>query len=194
MRTLSTLFERNRVWAAQRVAEDPEYFHRLAGIQRPSFLWIGCADSRVPANVIVDLDPGELFVHRNVANVVVHSDVNCLSVLQYAVDVLRVDHVIVCGHYGCGGIKATLDGSAHGLIDNWLGHVQDVAEANAAELAALPDLDARQRRLAELNVLAQVRNVERTTIVSDARARGHELAVHGWIYDLDDGLLRDLGA
>jgi carbonic anhydrase len=192
MRTLATLLERNRTWAALRVADDPDYSKRLTAIQRPRFLWIGCADSRVPANVIVDLDPGELFVHRNVANLVVHSDVNCLSVLQYAVDVLAVDHVIACGHYGCGGISAALDGSAHGLIDNWLGHVQDVAEVNVEELAALRDERARQRRLAELNVLAQLRNVERTTIVSGARARGHAIEVHGWIYDLDDGLLRDL--
>ena len=194
MRTLSALFQQNRAWAARRVAQDPDYFRRLAGIQQPEYLWIGCSDSRVPATEIVDLAPGEMFVHRNVGNVVVHSDVNCLSVLQYAVDVLRVQHVIVCGHYGCGGISAALDGSAHGLIDNWLGHVQDVAEAHAAELDALPDLRARQRRLAELNVLAQLRNVERTTIVGDARRRGHALEVHGWIYDLDDGLLRDLTA
>jgi carbonic anhydrase len=194
MRTLDSLFERNRAWAAAQVAGDPDYFHRLAAIQRPRFLWIGCADSRVPANVIVDLDPGELFVHRNVANVVVHSDVNCLSALQYAVDVLAVEHVIVCGHYGCGGISAVLDGSAHGLIDNWLGHVQDVAEANAQELSAMPDERARERRLAELNVLAQVRNVERTTIIGDARARGMAPEVLGWIFDLEDGLLRDLAS
>lgn len=190
--SLSLLFERNRQWAADRVAADPDYFRRLVAIQRPGFLWIGCADSRVPANVIVGLEPGELFVHRNVANLVVHSDVNCLSALQYAVDVLRVDHVIVCGHYGCGGIAATLDGSGHGLIDNWLGHVRDIAEANAAELAALPDARSREHRLAQLNVLTQVRNVERTTIVQDARARGHAVEVHGWIYDLEDGLLHDL--
>lgn len=192
MRTLESLFERNRAWAAHQVVGDPDYFRRLAAIQRPRFLWIGCSDSRVPANVIVNLDAGELFVHRNVANVVVHSDVNCLSALQYAVDVLGVDHVIVCGHYGCGGISAALDGSAHGLIDNWLGHVQDVAEAHAEELTGLPDERARERRLAELNVLAQVGNVERTTIVRDARAHGHAVEVHGWIYDLEDGLLREL--
>ena len=194
MRTLKRLIDQNRAWAAERVARDPDYFRRLARIQTPEYLWIGCSDSRVPANEIVGLDPGELFVHRNVGNVVVHSDVNCLSVLQYAVDVLAVRHVIVAGHYGCGGISAALEGSAHGLIDNWLGHVQDIAEANAVELDALPDVRARQRRLAELNVLTQMRNVERTTIIGDARRRGHDVQVHAWIYDLEDGLLRDLVA
>ncbi len=194
MRTLSRLFEQNRAWAAARVAGDPDYFRRLASIQAPDYLWIGCSDSRVPANSIVGLAPGELFVHRNVANVVVHSDVNCLSVLQYAVDVLHVEHVIVCGHYGCGGIVAVLDGSAHGLIDNWLGHVQDIADLHADELSRMPSFRERQGRLCELNVLAQARNVERTTIVQDARARGQILEVHAWIYSLEDGLLRDLAA
>ena len=194
MPSLSRLMEQNRAWAAGRVAVDPGYFQRLARIQAPDYLWIGCSDSRVPANEIVALDPGELFVHRNVANLVVHSDVNCLSVLQYAIDVLLVRHVIVCGHYGCGGIRAALDGSAHGLIVNWLGHVQDIAERHAAELDALPTDRARQDRLAELNVLAQVGNVERTTIVQEARQRGVPVEVHGWIYSLEDGLLRDLMA
>jgi carbonic anhydrase len=186
------LLARNRAWAAERVARDPDYFKRLAGLQTPDFLWIGCSDSRVPANVITGLEPGEVFVHRNVANVVVHTDVNALSVLQFAVDVLQVEHVIVCGHYGCGGVAAALDDSAHGLIDNWLGHVRDIAEQHAAELDALPELTQRRNRLGELNVLTQARNVERTTIVQDARRRGQPLAVHAWIYDLEDGLLRDL--
>ncbi len=192
MRTLSSLFEQNRAWAAARVAGDPDYFRRLTAIQSPDYLWIGCSDSRVPANSIVGLAPGELFVHRNVANVVVHSDVNCLSVLQYAIDVLRVEHVIVCGHYGCGGIAAALDGTAHGLIDNWLGHVRDIAAVHQAELAHLSSPRARQDRLCELNVLTQARNVGRTTVVHDARARGQVVEIHAWIYSLEDGLLRDL--
>jgi carbonic anhydrase len=154
---------------------------------------VGCSDSRVPANEIVGLDPGELFVHRNVANVVVHTDVNCLSVLQFAVDVLKVQHVIVCGHYGCGGIRAALDGTAHGLIDNWLQHVQDVKEAHQAELLSFADVDDRINRLAELNVIEQVRNIARTTIVQDAWRRDQPLKIHGWIYGLTDGLIHDLG-
>ena len=187
------LIANNRAWAAARVKQDPTFFSRLAGQQAPEFLWIGCSDSRVPANEIVGLDPGELFVHRNVANVVVHTDVNCLSVLQYAVDVLKVKHVIVCGHYGCGGIRAALDGTAHGLIDNWLQHVQDVKEAHHAELLALADVDARIDRLAELNVMEQVRNIARTTIIQDAWRRDQPLELHGWIYGLQDGLIQDLG-
>jgi carbonic anhydrase len=189
---LGSLLAKNRTWAATKVAGDPDYFHRLAAIQAPEYLWIGCSDSRVPANEIVGLDPGELFVHRNVANVVVHSDVNCLSVLQYAVDVLKVRHVIVCGHYGCGGVRAALEESAHGLIDNWLGHVQDIADQHAAMLAGLPSDRERIDRLCELNVLTQMRNVQRTTIVRDAQRRGQPLSVHGLIYGLEDGLLRDL--
>lgn len=189
----TTLLAKNRAWAADRVKSDPGFFARLAGQQAPKFLWIGCSDSRVPANEIVGLDPGELFVHRNVANVVVHTDVNCLSVLQYAVDVLKVRHVIVCGHYGCGGIRAALDGTAHGLIDNWLQHVQDVKEAHQAELLGLADVDARVDRLAELNVTEQVRNLARTTIVQDAWRRDQALELHGWIYGLQDGLIQDLG-
>ena len=187
------LLANNRAWAAARVSDDPSFFLRLAGQQAPDFLWIGCSDSRVPANEIVGLDPGELFVHRNVANVVVHTDVNCLSVLQFAVDVLKVKHVIVCGHYGCGGIRAALDGTAHGLIDNWLQHVQDVKETHHAELLELADVDARIDRLAELNVMEQVRNIARTTIVQDAWRRDQPLALHGWIYGLKDGLIHDLG-
>ncbi|HYE59006.1 MAG TPA: carbonate dehydratase, partial [Rhodothermales bacterium] len=169
-----------------------EFFHRLASQQRPKYLWIGCSDSRVPANEIVGLLPGELFVHRNVANVVVHTDLNCLSVLQYAVEVLRVEHVIVTGHYGCGGVQAALEDRAFGLIDNWLRHVQDVREEHHAELAALPTQAQRLRRLCELNVLEQVVNVCRTTIMQHAWEAGLGVAVHGWIYGLEDGLLRAL--
>jgi len=185
------LLANNRAWAAARIKQDPTFFTRLSGQQAPAFLWIGCSDSRVPANEIVGLDPGELFVHRNVANLVVHTDVNCLSVLQYAVDVLRVRHVIVCGHYGCGGIRAAIDESAHGLIDNWLRHVQDVQRSHRAELTAL-DPQARIDRLCELNVMEQVRNIARSTIVQEAWQRGHDLELHGWIYGLSDGLIRDL--
>lgn len=193
MEPVTTLLDNNRKWAAQRIKNDPQFFTRLAGQQDPSYLWVGCSDSRVPANEIVGLDPGELFVHRNVANVVVHTDVNCLSVLQYAVDVLKVQHVIVCGHYGCGGIRAALDGTAHGLIDNWLQHVQDVKEAHQAELLSFADVDDRMNRLAELNVIEQVRNIARTTIVQDAWRRDQPLKLHGWIYGLTDGLIHDLG-
>ena len=193
MDLVTTLLDNNRKWAAQRVKNDPQFFTRLAGQQDPSYLWVGCSDSRVPANEIVGLDPGELFVHRNVANIVVHTDVNCLSVLQYAVDMLKVQHVIVCGHYGCGGIRAALDGTAHGLIDNWLQHVQDVKEAHQAELLTLADVNDRINRLAELNVIEQVRNISRTTIVQDAWRRDQPLKLHGWIYGLTDGLIHDLG-
>ena len=190
---LDRLLDNNRKWAADRVKGDPTFFSRLAEQQAPEFLWIGCSDSRVPANEIVGLDPGELFVHRNVANVVVHTDLNCLSVLQFAVDVLKVKHVIVVGHYGCGGVKAALEKQSHGLIDNWLRHVQDVARAHEEALNAIPDLAARVDRLCELNVIDQVHNVSRTTIVQDAWRRGHELQLHGWIYGLKDGLISDLG-
>ena len=193
MDSLTKLLDNNRAWAADRVKHDPTFFSRLAGQQAPTFLWIGCSDSRVPANDIVGLDPGELFVHRNVANIVVHTDVNCLSVLQYAVDVLKVRHVIVCGHYGCGGIRAALDGTAHGLIDNWLQHVQDVRQTHQAELLHLADVEARIDRLAELNVMEQVRNIARTTIVQEAWRRAQPIELHGWIYGLKDGLIHDLG-
>ena len=193
MRELADLLSNNQYWAADITRRDPEFFSRLARQQAPGFLWIGCSDSRVPANEIVGLDPGELFVHRNVANVVVHTDLNCLSVLQFAVDVLKVRHVIVCGHYGCGGVRAALDGSAHGLIDNWLRHVEDVERAHHVELSAIDDVKARVDRLCELNVIEQVRNIARTTIVQDAWRRGHPLEIHGWIYGLQDGLIHDLG-
>ena len=192
MGDLSELFEKNRDWAAAMVASDPAFFSNLADRQAPEYLWIGCSDSRVPANEIVGLAPGEVFVHRNVANVVVHTDLNCLSVLQYAVDILHVKHVIVCGHYGCGGVTAALAGSRHGLVDNWLRHVMDVSEKHADELASLPQ-EHRLDRLCELNVIEQVVNVCQTTVVEDVWTRGQELTVHGVIYGLDDGLLRDLG-
>ena len=193
MSQLDRLLQNNRAWAADRVQRDPAFFTRLARQQAPEFLWIGCADSRVPANEIVGLDPGELFVHRNVANVVVHTDLNCLSVLQFAIDVLQIKHVIVCGHYGCGGIRAAMEKDAHGLIDNWLRHVQDVARAHEVKLNSIPDFDARVDKLCELNVIDQVQNVARTTVVQDAWRRGHGVQLHGWIYGLKDGLITDLG-
>jgi carbonic anhydrase len=192
MRHLQHLFANNRAWAARVRARDPRFFARLAGQQAPEYLWIGCSDSRVPANEIVDLLPGELFVHRNVANLVVHTDLNCLSVLQFAVDVLKVRHVIVCGHYGCGGVRAALNNARLGLIDNWLRHVQDVRERHEEMVALLPEGDPRVDRLCELNVIDQVRHVCETTIVQDAWGRGQPLVVHGLVYGLDDGLLRDL--
>ncbi len=192
MRTLSKLFDRNRSWASEMLGRDPEFFATLAAQQSPDYLWIGCADSRVPANEIVGLLPGELFVHRNVANVVVHTDLNCLSVLQYAVDVLEVEHVIVCGHYGCGGVQAALRNSRLGLIDNWLRHVQDVMKKHRARLDDIADEPTRVRRLCELNVVEQVLNVGQTTIVQEAWDRGRALEIHGWIYDVADGLLKDL--
>jgi carbonic anhydrase len=192
MTPFETLLKKNRAWAADRVKGDPGFFTRLEKIQAPEFLWIGCSDSRVPANEIVGLDPGELFVHRNVANVVVHTDLNCLSVLQFAVDVLKVKHVIVCGHYGCGGIRAAMSKQSHGLIDNWLRHVQDVERDYEDELAMIADRQARENRLCELNVTEQARNVARTTIVQDARRNGHDVQLHGWIYGLKDGIITDL--
>ena len=192
MTPFETLLKNNRAWAADRVKGDPGFFTRLEKIQAPEFLWIGCSDSRVPANEIVGLDPGELFVHRNVANVVVHTDLNCLSVLQFAVDVLKVKHVIVCGHYGCGGIHAAVEKHSHGLIDNWLRHVQDVERDHEAELALVADPQARENRLCELNVIEQVHHVARTTIMQDAWRNGHDVQLHGWIYGLKDGLISDL--
>jgi len=191
-RSVARLFQNNRRWAANTTARDPAFFETLSRQQTPKYLWIGCSDSRVPANEIVGLLPGELFVHRNVANVVVHTDLNCLSVLQFAVDVLRVEHVIVCGHYGCGGVQAAEANRSLGLIDNWLRHVQDVRDRHEAELAACATVEARVDRLCELNVIDQVRHVCQTTIVHDAWRREQPLSVHGWIYGLTDGLLRDL--
>lgn len=192
MAGLDELFERNRAWAAAMVAGDPRFFEKLATQQSPAYLWIGCSDSRVSANQIMGLAPGEVFVHRNIANLVVHTDLNCLSVLQYAVDVLRVRHVIVCGHYGCGGVTAAHEGARHGLIDNWLRHVADVAAIHSDELAGIP-ADDRLDRLCELNVVAQVASTCETTVVEDAWRRGQELTIHGLVYGLQDGLLRDLG-
>jgi carbonic anhydrase len=192
MRVLSRLFEKNRVWAADMTRQDPEFFRRLSGQQTPQYLWIGCSDSRVPANQIVGLLPGEMFVHRNVANVVTHTDLNCLSTIQYAVEVLHVSHIIVCGHYGCGGVLAALRDEKYGLIDNWLRHVQDVRRKHGSQLEALPAEKERHERLCELNVIEQVVNVSQTTVVRDAWNRAQSLAVHGWIYDIADGLLQDL--
>jgi carbonic anhydrase len=190
---LRQLFENNRSWAARTVADDPQFFKNLTAQQSPQYLWIGCADSRVPANEIVGLRPGELFVHRNVANLVMQTDLNCLSVLQYAVDALRVRHVIVCGHYGCGGVRAALDASRLGLIDNWLRTVRDTHERHRAIVDGIADAADRADCLCELNVIEQARHVAHTTVVQDAWARGHTVAIHGWIYALQDGLLRDVG-
>jgi carbonic anhydrase len=192
VRSLPHLFEKNRAWAASMRRDDPDFFAKLADQQSPEYLWIGCSDSRVPANQIVGLLPGDVFVHRNVANVVVHADLNCLSVLQFAVDVLKVKHVIVCGHYGCGGVAAALRRERHGLADNWLGHVQDVVEKHAAALARIGGEAERLARVCELNVIEQVVNVSRTTVVRDAWQRGQSLTLHAWIYGIHDGLLRDL--
>ena len=192
MRVLSHLFANNRNWAAEVTRQDPDFFRRLSEQQAPEYLWIGCSDSRVPANQIVGLLPGEMFVHRNVANVVVHTDLNCLSAIQFAIEALRVKHIIVCGHYGCGGVLAALRDEKLGLIDNWLRHVQDVRRKYQAELDALPTEAEKHKRLCELNVVEQVVNVSQTTVVRDAWARGQDLAVHGWVYELSDGLLRDL--
>ncbi|HKS08781.1 MAG TPA: carbonate dehydratase [Pyrinomonadaceae bacterium] len=193
MKDLKRLLEQNRAWAEGIKASDPGFFPTLAKQQSPKFLWIGCADSRVPATQLAGMVPGEMFVHRNVANVVVHTDFNCLSVMQYAVDVLKVEHIIVCGHHGCGGVKAALDNLSLGLIDNWLRHVQDVLHVHEKPLAEIADESERVDRLCELNVIEQVMNASRTTIVQSAWQRGQELVVHGWIYGLQDGLLRDLG-
>jgi carbonic anhydrase len=193
MKTLRQLLERNHAWANRTAAASPGFFETLSRQQAPQYLWIGCSDSRVPANQIVDLAPGELFVHRNVANLVVHTDLNCLSVLQYAIDVLRVRHVIVCGHYGCGGVQAAFTRQRLGLIDNWLRHVQDVETRHQAALARIADPGKRCDRLCELNVIEGVANLCQTTIAQDAWARGQPLSIHGWIYRLSDGLLHDLG-
>ena len=193
MRLLDHLFKNNRAWSAEMTRQDPLFFQRLVGQQEPDYLWIGCSDSRVPASQIVGLLPGDMFVHRNIANVVVHTDLNCLSTIQFAVDVLHVDHIIVCGHYNCGGVLAALHNKTLGLTDNWLRHVQDVRAKHQAEIDALNGEAAQQARLCELNVMEQVTHVGQTTVVRDAWWRGQELAVHGWIYDLHDGLIKDLG-
>jgi carbonic anhydrase len=193
MAKLDQLLQRNQRWAAESLRRDPEFFRRLSGQQTPKYLWIGCSDSRVPANQIVGLAPGEVFVHRNVANVVVHSDLNCLSTLQFSVEVLKVEHIIVCGHYGCGGVNAALTGARVGLVDNWLNHIVDVLARHEAIVEAIEDPVARLRAACELNVIEQMLNVCRTTPVRDAWSNGQPLSVHAWIYGLDDGLVKQLG-
>ena len=192
MKTLKHLFERNLEWATAIKVKDPDFFHRLSMQQNPEYLWIGCSDSRVSADAIVDLMPGEIFVHRNVANLVVHTDLNCLSVIQYAVEVLKVKHIIVCGHYNCGGIKATLDGSRHGLIDNWLCHIQDIYRKHQDFLDKIGNEKVVFERLCELNIIEQVANISRATILQEAWLRQQDVTVHGWIYRLQDGRIRDL--
>ena len=191
-KNLESLFKNNLAWAERTRAQQPDFFERLAKQQNPQFLWIGCSDSRVPANEIVGLMPGEVFVHRNIANVVVHTDLNCLSVIQFAVDVLKVQHIMVVGHYGCGGVRAALFDQRVGLADNWLHHIHDVRDKHADALEAIGLPEIRLDRLCELNVIEQVANVCQTTIVRDAWESGQEIAVHGWIYGLNEGLLRDL--
>ena len=193
MRSLKHLFDANRAWSQAIRLQDPEFFSKLSRQQFPEYLWIGCSDSRVPANQILGLLPGEIFVHRNVANVVVHSDLNCLSVIQFAVDVLKIRHIIVCGHYGCGGVAAAMRDDMLGLIDNWLRHVQDVRNRNRDDLGKLPDGPARLMRLCELNVLSQAINVAETTLLQDAWSRGQPVAIHSLIYGLDNGILHQLG-
>ncbi len=192
MKTLHQLFDNNARWAAKMIARDPNFFNNLVGQQAPQYLWIGCSDSRVPANQIVGLAPGELFVHRNVANLVQHSDMNCLSVLQFAVDVLKVEHIMVTGHYGCGGVRAAIEEQRHGIVDNWLRPIQHVCHDHAPLLDSLQG-EERVDRLCELNVVQQVENLRRTTVVQDAWSRGQKLELHAWIYSVRDGLLRDLG-
>ncbi len=194
MRELKTLFENNRAWAKRILENDPEAFLKLSKEQKPKYLWIGCSDSRMPANEILGLDPGEVFVHRNVANLCPHTDFNCLSVLQFGVEYLGVDQVIVCGHYGCGGVKASMETTQLGLIDNWLRNIRDVSSREKEELSQISDPEAKYRRLVELNVLHQVMNVCHTTIVQNAWAENRKLSIHGWVYDLETGLLKDLSA
>lgn len=192
MRVLKNLFEKNKNWAKKIKERDPEFFAKLSAQQNPEILWIGCSDSRVPANEIVDMLPGEIFVHRNIANVVIHTDLNCLSVLQYAVDILKVKHIIVCGHYGCGGIRAAMDNKEHGLIDNWLRNIKDVYRYHQKKIDALQDEKDKYNLLCELNVIEQVANVCHTSIVQNAWKANQDLTVHGWIYSIEDGLLKDL--
>ena len=191
MPTIKHLIDNNRDWARQQTERDPEFFHRLVGQQSPEYLWIGCSDSRVPANQIVGMDPGELFVHRNVANQVIQTDFNCLSVIQYAIEALKVKHVLVVGHYGCGGVKAAVESKPHGLVDHWLYPIRDVYREHAAELEQLDDA-ARIDRLCELNVIEQVKNLAKTNVVQEAWDRGAELHIHGWVYRLDNGLVNDM--
>ncbi|MDZ4261490.1 MAG: carbonate dehydratase [Pseudomonadota bacterium] len=193
MPPLKDLFEKNRAWTKVIQAQDPEFFKKLSLQQAPKYLWIGCSDSRVPANEIVGLLPGELFVHRNVANVIIHTDLNCLSVIQYAIDVLKVEHIIVCGHYGCGGVRAALEDKPLGLVDNWLRHIRDVYQKHETHLFTIKDMNRRWDKLCELNVIEQVNNVCHSNIVQEAWERGQSLGVHSLIYSIKDGLLRDLG-
>ena len=188
------LFDSNRAWAKNKKNDDPEFFSKLVAQQNPDYLWIGCSDSRVPANQIVGLLPGELFVHRNVANLVIHTDLNCLSVIQYAVEILKVKHIIVCGHYGCGGVETAISDRSSGFIDNWLLHIKDLYQRKRSDFSDIQDQEAKVDRLCEMNVVAQVNNVCHTSIVQDAWQRGQQLQVHGWIYSIKDGLLRDLNA
>jgi carbonic anhydrase len=192
MSDLQPLFDNNRRWVRERLMKDPEYFERLSNLQAPKYLWIGCSDSRVPANQITNLMPGEVFVHRNIANLVVHTDMNALSVIQYAVEALRIENIIVCGHYGCGGVKAAYENHQYGLLDNWLRNIKDVYHSHRDELDGIPRAEHQLDRLCELNVMEQVSNVCRTTIVQNAWAKGQNLSVHGLIYDLSNGLLQDL--
>ena len=193
MHSLAHLFRNNRAWSERIRRSDPEFFTKLSQQQRPKYLWIGCSDSRVPANEIVDLAPGELFVHRNVANVVVHSDLNCLSVMQFAIELLRVEHIIVCGHYGCSGVGVAMENRRVGIADNWLRHVGDVAQKHAKRLQHITDERQRHRTLCELNAVEQVVNVCQTTVLEDAWARGQDVTVHAWIYGIEDGLVNELG-
>ncbi|HEY4255432.1 MAG TPA: carbonate dehydratase [Chlamydiales bacterium] len=192
MQKLRTLFQKNKEWVASRLSKDPLYFRHMADAQDPNYLWVGCSDSRVPANEIVGLEPGELFVHRNVANLFPHTDFNCLSVLEYAVDLLKIQHVIICGHYGCGGVKAAMEDHQLGLVDNWLRNIRDVSARFKEELDKIPDQKERYDRLVELNVMQQVLNVCHTTIVQGAWTRGQPLWIHGWVYDIATGTLKDL--
>jgi len=193
MKRIRNLLENNKRWSREITEEDPSFFSDLAGQQNPEYLWIGCSDSRVSANMIVGLKPGEIFVHRNVANLVNHTDINCLSVIQFAVEVLQVAHIIVCGHYGCGGVQAALDGQRHGLVDNWIRQIHDTINLHSEMLDGIADPEKRFEKLCELNVAEQVLNVSATTVVQDAWDQGRELAIHGWIYGIGDGLIRDLG-
>lgn len=192
MPLLEKLFEQNHIWAEKVKANNPNFFSDLAHQQNPEYLWIGCSDSRVPANEIIDLPPGAVFVHRNIANVVVHTDLNCLSVMQYAVDILKVKHIIVCGHYGCGGVKAALEDVQHGFVDNWVRHIKDIYLDYYHEMTPITDKTERINKMCELNVLHQVQNVGHTNIVQNAWRRGQEISIHGWIYGINDGLLKDL--
>ncbi len=192
MSSIQHLFDKNQEWSEQIKKDNPDFFKSLSEQQSPDYLWIGCSDSRVPANTLLGLLPGEVFVHRNIANLVIHTDLNCLSVLQYAVEVLKVKHIIVCGHYGCGGVRASLDDNSHGLIDNWLRHIEDVQRFHQDKLDAVPDMNERADLLSELNVQEQVANVAKTTILSNAWANNQDVTVHGFIYNLKDGILKDL--